>query len=772
MKYSRIGFTVSRLALSAGLMGSLFAVEACAQDAASPADQGADPSAGQSAEQKPAVPAGAASGGIQEVVITATRRATSLQKTGQAISVLTGEQQLLTGRQGLDDLKTSMPNVNFASTSNTTQLFVRGIGNTFLTAGGDPGVALYQDNAYISDQTTSAVSFFDVERVEVLRGPQGGLYGRNATGGAINIISAKPTSETAGRVSVLAGDYGRLESEGFVSGPLGVANTDFRVSYQVHNLDGFVRNRYAPKAGDPGYGAVPDRLDDKKSDAVRLQTATKLPSGGTLAVIVNRYLESDNGAALAVVPFRGYVYPAQRLYGLVPSSDPRNITVNEGYNKIRLTNANVNLDQPVGDGVLTVTANYRRSFRDFLNDCDGTPANSCSFQTTTSSKDWFGDVHYASSTVGAFRSILGATYSYFNQYQLNSVPFEFPAFYLTGNPADTAAFAFPTASGGTLRTHSWAVYGDVRYALSNVWSLVGQARYTKTTKKALETLKLPAAGVDVTDSPNQVSNSGVPYKLGVEGQLTNDLLVYANYSTGLKDAALNLGILQTTPVAKETVKSVEVGVKASFLNRRLRVNAAAFDSDYTNLQISQLKGVTAALVNAPKAKIRGAELEVVAEPVTGLRLNGSVGYLEPKLTRFENTQNAPVDVLPQPVLQTLDGNQLPYVAKWNSSLGANYRFEPTDGISMSLGGNYYYQSRIFFNEFNTLDNSQKPVGRVDLSASIGPSGGQWQVYGYIRNLTNKTVMSGTTIYAALLAAEKGVSYAPPRNFGIGFTYNF
>lgn len=754
MIYPLNGHTVSRIAICAGLAGSLFAADAHAQTAASPTAAAADE---QSAEV-----------GIQDIVVTATRRETSLQKTGQAISVLTGQQQLLTGRQGLDDLKTSIPNVNFASTSNATQLFVRGIGNTFLTAGGDPGVAMYQDSAYISDQTTSGVSFFDVARVEVLRGPQGGLYGRNATGGAINVISAKPTSETTGRLSVLAGNYGRLESEGFVSGPLGFANTDFRLSYQIHRLDGFVRNTYKPSVGNPGFGSAPDRLDDMKSDAVRLQTATELGSGGTLRFNVTHYRESDNGAALSVVPFRGYIYPAEQIYGLVPSSDPRNVTVDEGYNKIRLTSFNVNLDQPIGDGTLTVTGNYRRSHRDFLNDCDGTAANSCSFRTETSSRDTFGDIHYASPTTGAFRYILGATYTHFRQTQLSTIPFEIPFSYA---PGATAALDFPTASGGTIRTNSWAIYADARYALSDIWSLIGQVRYSKTTKKALETLQLPALGLIVVDSPNRAESSGVPFKVGFEGQLTNDVLVYGNFATGLKDAALNLGILQTTPVKKETVQSFELGFKSSFFDRRLQINAAAFYSDYKNLQISQLKGLTAALTNAPKARIKGAELEVVAEPVRGLRFNGSIGYLDPKLKKFGNTPNEP-SYNPPPAFQILDGNQLPYVAKWNVTLGASYRFEPTESVAVELGGNYYYQSRMFFNEFNTIDNSQKSVGRVDLSASIGPSNDQWKVYGYIRNLTNETVLTGTTIYAAALSAEKGVSYAPPRNFGVGFSYNF
>lgn len=758
MTIQHIGQTVSRLAICVAMAASFAGAEAHAQAAASPAAQDADAQATQE--------------GIQDIVVTATRRETSLQKTGQAISVITGQQSLLTGRQGLDDLKTSTPNVNFASTSNTTQLFVRGIGNTFLLPGGDPGVALYQDNAYISDQTTSAVSFFDIERVEVLRGPQGGLYGRNATGGAINIISAKPTSDMTGRLSVLAGNYGRLESEGFVSGPLGFANTNFRLSYQLHRLDGFVRNLYKPNAGDPGFGAVPDRLDDMDSDALRLQTLTELGSGGTLRVIVNHYRESDNGAALAVVPFRNYVYPAETLYGAVPTSDPRNITVDEGYNKIRLTNVNVSVDQPIADGILTATGNYRRSYRDFLNDCDGTAVNSCSFPTKTTSDDYFGDIHYASSTTGALRYILGATYAHLRQTQFSDIHFEFPTSYLTGNPADTAAFDFPTSIGGTLRSESWAVYADARYAVTDLWSVVGQVRYTHTSKKALETLKLPPFGVNVVDSPNQAGSSGVPFKVGIEGQLTNDVLLYGNFSTGLKDAAINLGALQTVPVAKETVKSFELGFKTSFLNRRLQINGAAFYSDYKNLQISQLKGTLATLANAPKAQIKGAELEITAEPVSGLRFNGSVGYLDPKLKRFANTPNAPAYEVPQPVLLILDGNQLPYVAKWNVTLGANYRFDPTEGVSMELGGNYYYQSRIFFNEFNTFDNSQKPVGRVDLSASVGPSSNQWKLYGYVRNLTNETVLTGTTVYAGLLAAEKGVSYSPPRNFGVGFSYSF
>src|SRR5581483_663101 len=117
----------------------------------------------------------------------------NVQRVPAAVSVLGGALQRVRGETGLADLQTTVPNLQFAFTSNTTQLFIRGVGDVFVNAGGDPGVAFYQDDAYVSDLTSSNTSLFDIDRVEVLRGPQGALYGRNAVGGAIDVISAKPT---------------------------------------------------------------------------------------------------------------------------------------------------------------------------------------------------------------------------------------------------------------------------------------------------------------------------------------------------------------------------------------------------------------------------------------------------------------------------------------------------------------------------------------------------------------------------------------------------
>src|SRR6185369_3735173 len=188
---------------------------------------------------------------LERVMITAEKRETVLEMTPDAITVLNGNRLKERGQSGLADVVDSVPNVSFTSNRDTTQIFIRGIGNVFITAGGDPGVALYTDGAYISDMTSANSSLFDVQRVEVLRGPQGALYGRNATGGAMNIISNTPTSEFRGQVGVLFGDYGRKETEAFISGPLGGSGTRARLSYQVKKLDGFTENQLVGQSFGP-----------------------------------------------------------------------------------------------------------------------------------------------------------------------------------------------------------------------------------------------------------------------------------------------------------------------------------------------------------------------------------------------------------------------------------------------------------------------------------------------------------------------------------------
>lgn len=690
---------------------------------------------------------------VQDIVVTATRRSTNVQRTAEAVSVITGDSQRQNGHQRLDDLQASVPNVNFNATANSSQLFVRGVGNTFVIAGGDPGVAIYQDGAYVSDATTSNTSMFDVDRVEVLRGPQGGLYGRNAVGGAINIISAKPTDTLVAKIDGLLGDYGRRESEGYLSGPLGVASTDFRVSYQLRHADGYTKNLIASQPG------APKDLDDLNTKAVRAQTQTDLGGGASLRLLLSYADEHDNGAALGIKPtqFSGF-YPAFLLHGASPTSDPRATYANVGSYDSTVYTAHADLNVPIGDNKFEATANYRRSNQHFINDCDGTSVNSCTFDRVTHTDDYYADAHFASSDSGRFTWLLGATYIHVKADQFIDVKAEtiIPGLFLN------------SFTGGSLNTDAWAIYGDVRFRLSDVWALTGQLRYGNTVKDALERTLVPPFGVDVSNFPNRSKTNSLPFRVGIEGQLTPDLFVYAKYGTAEKDGAINLGSLQAA-VRPEKVGTAEIGAKAWLFDRKLRINGAVFRSDYTDLQISQLVGITVALTNAPKARITGAEFELEARPTENLHLTLNVGYLDAKFRQFINTPTTPTA---SGVPIDLRGYDLPNVPRWNVSAGANYTAPSIAGLVPNFGVQYVWRDRVYFTEFNTKDNSQKPVGTLNVTASLSPESGPWRIYAYVHNLTDQTVTTGTTGYAGILGAVRAVSYAPPRQFGIGASLSF
>lgn len=701
---------------------------------------------------------------IEEVVVTALRRETTLQSVPQSVAVLNGEVQRERGQQRLEDIQTSVPNVSFTNTSNSSQLYIRGVGNTFINAGGDPGVAFYQDSAYVSDQRTTNTSMFDVQRVEILRGPQGALYGRNAVGGAVNVISARPTLSAEGRVDAVVGDYGRFESEGFFSGQLGNGPVAGRVAYQVKKLEGYTRNRLGGRLGGP------DRFDDQDSYAVRGQLAFDLPSEGRLNLLASWYREDPTGPSLAVTSVPGFVYPAQALFGQVPTNDPRSVAATVGSTELEVATLNVGLVQPVGRNTLTVTVNYRDGVQDFLNDCDGVQAEACRYSTHTSSQDYYAETYLASPGEDRVRWIVGGSYVRFNQSQNVQVPWQTLAAYLVPGTPTNVPFAIHYDAGGKLDVESLAVYADVRIALNDTWAILGQARYSETTKRSAEYQFIPSFGVNVTGFRNRVKDSHTPFKIGIEGKLAPDVLIYASYATANKDGAINIGALQATPVKSEAVQTWEIGEKASFFDRRLQVNAAVFSSQYDDLQISQVIGTIAALANVPKSTIKGAELEVVALPASGLRLGVGVGYLDGTFDEFVNSRTIPGPVPAPP--SDLSGNQVPNISKWSVNLDAQYRFSPADGYEATLGAQYAWRSRVYFNEFNERGNSEGPGGIVNLSVSFAREGGPWRVYGYVSNLFDRTYQLGTTIYSGLLGGEKAVNYAPPRNVAVGLSYAF
>ncbi|MES2950382.1 MAG: TonB-dependent receptor [Pseudomonadota bacterium] len=707
---------------------------------------------------------------LDRITITAEKRKTVLEMTPDAITVLAGAKLKDQGTSTLADLVNLIPNTTFTTGLGSSQLFMRGIGNVFLTAGGDPGVALYADGAYVSDQTSSNVSLFDVYRVEALRGPQGALYGRNATGGAINFISARPTDSLAAQIGVVLGDYGRRESEGFFSGPLS-ESTKARLSYQVKATDGFASNQLAGQsfgpvlAGKEGTSA-PKAVDDLGSQALRLQTATDFGGGGNLRLIAGAYRQRDNGQSNAVLP-EATPTITQLLYGASQTGNPRSVKSQAGSNAIDVSTLQAIYEQPVGDNTLSVVASYRKSASDALWDGDQTEALMATTHFKTSSRDVSLDAHLASAEGGALQWLVGVNHVQFDQTQDVDVSAQVPLGFLVPG----APFTVPLPGGvnfllgGNVHARASAVYADLRYALTPSLALLGGVRWANESKTADEYLNIAAFGLGATGTPS-ASWSSTPGSLGLEYQISPETLTYAKIARGFKSGAINLGAIQSEPVRPETVTSFEIGFKSSFAKRSGTISAALFKSDYKDMQVVQIGQASPILANAAGAQISGLEVEATYKPAAHVTLNASLGLMDPKYTEFIN-----VDQRHSPMGPAINvaGNQLANVSRTQASLGVDF-VQNMGGYRTTWHADYLWRSRFFFTEFNTADAMQDDVGVLNLSAAFKQ--GPWKFIAFVKNATNVTALSSMSISSPVLGAARTVNYAPPRYFGVGVTYDF
>ena len=708
--------------------------------------------------------------GLEQMTITAEKRLTVLDKTPDAISAIKGTRLIEMGATGLEDVVTLVPNASFVSSYGAAKINIRGIGLN--SAIGSPGVATYVDGAYVSDLTSSNSGMFDLQRVEVLRGPQGALYGRNATGGAVNYVTARPTQETQGQASLLLGNYGRQETEGFVSGALSDGTTSARLSWQVKSRDGFTQNsvagnEYGPVI--PGQtGTVgPKYLDDLNTKSFRFQTLTDLGNAGTFRLIVGSHKENDVGPYIAILPQD--VQTSKALFGVSPSLD-RYMSASNGQSyKVDVQNSQAIYERSLGDNTLTASLSYRKSKSALFVDGDATAALVASTNLVNESTDKGFDVHVASPDNNRLQWLIGANYIDFDAKSDSYFQQKLSLGILTGIAARNP---FPVPNyltlGGTARMQSTAGYGDVRYAITPSLAVRGGLRINKEDLSVNEyqTNSAVNGGASRTASPSASWNS-TPGNIGLEWNMDKETMFYGKLSKGFKSGAINMGILQTTPVKPETVVSTELGMKSSFLNNRGAFSAALFNSDYKDMQFSQITSLSSALINAPGAKISGLELELLFKPITSLTLGANVGLMDPRFSNFTNANSRN----PLAGQINLNGNQITNVSKTQASLSADYS-QVIDSYKTTFRADYVWRDKFYFTEFNDADTMQKAYGMLNLAASVRPSGSKWKFFAQLRNATNTQAYTSMTVQGTPNAGQRSVTFTAPRTLGLGMSLDF
>jgi len=695
---------------------------------------------------------------IQEVIVTAQRRETSLIKTPVAVSSIGGA--AMTSRHLLDvqDLTSQAPGVQFGSNHTNADITIRGIGNSTSTQGTDPGVSFHLDGVYLGRSNLAASTFLDVDHVEILRGPQGTLFGRNATGGVVNVVSKAPTRDFQAELGgwVGAGPT-QVHADGFVSGPLnGDGSLTGRFSARRDYNEGFTPNLVA---------GGPPRLDDQDGYSLRAQIQARPTDRLTLGLTVDYAHESDHGRAIFVLGAPGVtgsggyvtITPAQlaaedAAQDGVASAIPgdigrRQAQANQGLFRASFAGVRATLDWRAPHGTLKGLAAYDWTRADSNEDGDGTDLNYSNTLYNERAHQAYAELIYAADPIGPLQWLAGA--DIYSQHADERI--EVPVSYFN------ASVIIPS----TLDTLSWAVFGHGEYHVTGRATLFAGVRYTHDHKAIDE------ANNFAGQESHAQSWSSVTYEVGGSLELAQHVNAYAKYATGFKSGGFQAGDL-APPFRPETNGSVEAGLKGLFFDQRLQADVTAFHMDYDNLQVNQIIGFASVVTNAAQARINGVEADLVALPAPGLRAEATASYLHARFSRFLSIDSA------RPGLGTLDlaGNVLPNAPSFSYSLGLYYDLPLGLPGKLTLGGRYYWKDKVYFSEFNLPVAAQRAVGRGDLSLDWQSPDRRWQAGVFARNVADTRVVSSAQVVSAVLNSAAIASLDPGREVGLSLRRRF
>jgi iron complex outermembrane receptor protein len=737
---------------------------------------------------------------LEEVIVTANKREESINKVGLTIKALGGLQLEQQHVASLEDLAVAVPGLTFTQTDSNTPVYtLRGIGFYDTTLGAYPSVSVYLDQAPLSFPVLTKLTLFDIERIEVLKGPQGTLFGNNATGGAINYIAAKPTKELKAGVSLDYSRFNTFTTDAYVSGPL----TDSllgRFAFKVESGDGWQESISRPDDtnGAPKTYAARLLLDWRPIDALRIETnlnawldRTQPPAAQFLEFIPNfptvnplpipfvpnavndprladwtaatrpqannRFAQAviradyDVTSSIVLTSMTSYVDYRQRQRPEGDGLPQRRVDViqNDGY--IRSINQELRLADN-NDPLFrwTVGGNYSHDFsneRDSTDQRDGTPYYTNVFAGIpfAGNSFWNSQVmkNYAgfadgTSTIGQFTLKAGVRYT---QADRNSVNCN--QGFLLGEPNGIDEFFAILAQ---------QFFGHP-VTIPNGSCIVFNKTYSE-----LHTFE------------GELDQHNVSWRTGLDWNPTDTLLAYFDVAKGYKAGSFPALSGSTdvafTPVTQESVLTYEGGIKTQLLDRRLSLNLSAFHSDYRDKQVKSklidpIFGGLDALVNIPKSIIKGVELETSVHPLTGLTLGGSVTYLDAKLVEA----NGIVDTLG--VTGNWNGNPIPYTSKWNAGANVNYTFQLGDAEAF-VGGQVTYRSG------TTSSIGNEPILQLpgytlfDAQAGVNFAQGRYRVMLWGKNITNRFYLVNVPKYADGIQRFMGM----PATFGVTLAYRY
>lgn len=696
-----------------------------------------------------------------EIIVTAQKRAQNLQDVSLSISALSA--QKLTDNQISDvtDLAASVPNVTVGNGYGLAQITIRGIGVTNPFTGADPSVALHVDGAVVAQSAAQIAAFFDLERIEVLRGPQGTLYGRNATGGVVNLITAKPTRDLTGYIRATYGNFDLITVEAAVGGPIAGDKVLGRIAVRTEDRSGYGINEFSGR-----------EIDDAKHRAIRGHVQFLPTEDVSLLLTGDWYREDDSAFG---PKFRAESYPGTTIPQLVAASTPATRASNTNRNiksEIDTQNARetwaitATLDWQLNESMkLRSLTNYRSFFFDTIWDFDTASNVSNSVQAQYVTSKHYSEELQLTYDSGPVNALLAAYY--YNEK-------------ITGDNRVGTRPRRRTAPGlqglflsfqGKVDVESYALFGNVSYDLTDQLVLNAGGRYTheKRTGVIFTTI------VPVSPNPTRFATGGsfndFSPKVTLEWRPVDDVMLYGTWSKGFKSGIILVGA--ASPILEpEKVTNYEIGLKSTFLDRALTFNLSAFYADYRNLQVSKVvpavstPTVMTIFENAAEATMKGLEAEIVVVPAAGLQFDSSIGYLD---ARFDDYLSANALELPNAPIRQLKGRRLPFAPKWSVAAGAQYTAELGNGAELRIRGDLNYKSRFFSDQYNNFRLSETYT-TVDANIRYTSPGRRFFGQLWVKNLTDEFYWAGSAANGTsrMIMGNPG----EPRTYGATIGYNF
>ena len=691
---------------------------------------------------------------LPEIVVTAQKREQNLQDVGTSLTAVDSSMLQSLGMKDPTSVAGQVPGMQFNQFGATVTIYnLRGVSQNDFSDHQEAPVAVYADDAYIASTGALAGSMFDIDRVEVLRGPQGTLFGRNATGGLIHYISHKPAFNDDGYLDVSFGNYRAINTEGAINHQFS-DTLAARLSFATAYHEGYIDN------------LIGHRINDQKQYAARLQLLFK-PSENAEYLLKLHGILNDNETAgnyswassrpdAADGTFRGVFTPGQPdSIGFIKTNTDPFVQEEDRRGIFNRTVGGATLHATwklAGDTTLTSVTDYLRVQKRYGEDSDISPLPFFNYDV------WY---HY---------------HQFSEELRLNGSSDRFRwvggVYYLNYRSDDigTTSIVQPIGNGSAhfiTKNSSPSVFAQVEYDFAPRWTVIAGARYTNDDKKfdydyfcedCPQTLHYVAPDYPGASKKFNIGTG----KLELDFKPVKDTLLYASVNRGAKGggwSAPTSGPVDpaTLPYKEERLTSYELGVKTTFLDGAARINAATFYYDYKDYQGFFLNVATQVVENV-NAKVKGGELEFAVIPIKGLNLQLGVSHLETE-----------VDDVPTPGGVFITA-QMPQAPRWSFNAVAKYDW-PLAGGTASVSADTKWNSVQYLELINAQVDREAAYAVTNARLAYITADGKWDFSAFVRNLANKQYRVYNLDLSGFIGSNQSV-YGAPRTYGVGLRYSW